>query len=150
MLRSALVLLLSSQFALGSLSRNKQTVFLKFQPTPGTPIANPHGEYVINNEILGALETYSDPVAALISLQPEVATELAQARLLHVVGEQEPEWLTEGDKLRLRRRGKKFIDITEHEEFYTQQVDISSGKACESFFHPLEELLFTLLQISLN
>jgi leucyl aminopeptidase len=67
---------------------------------------------------------------------------------LHVVGEQKPEWMTEGDKLRLRRRGKKFVDITDHEEFYAQQAGILSGKASESLFNPVKVLLFTLLQIS--
>jgi leucyl aminopeptidase len=37
--------------------------------------------------------------------------------------------MTEGDKLRLRRQGKKFVDITDHEEFYAKQVDTLAGKA---------------------
>ena len=68
-------------------------------------------------------------VAALLSLQPELSSDLSQPRLLHVSGEKKPEWMTEGDKLRLRRKGRKFVDITEHEEFYANQVDAESGKA---------------------
>ena len=30
--------------------------------------------------------------------------------------------MTEGDKLRLRQRGKKFMDITEHQDFYAEQA----------------------------
>lgn len=87
-------------------------------------------EHFVDDAILAALEKHSDPVDALTFLQPESATELAQPRLLHVFGEPEPQWMTEGDKLRLRRRGKKFADITDHEAFYKEQVDASwAGKA---------------------
>ncbi|KAH8790530.1 peptidase family M28 [Hyaloscypha sp. PMI_1271] len=126
MLRSALVLLLSTRFALGASLQDKQAVLV---PSPELPIANAQAEHVVDKAILAALKTHSDPVAALVSLQPELAADLAQERLLHVVGEQKPEWMTEGDKLRLRRRGKKFVDITDHEEFYAQQAGILSGKA---------------------
>jgi leucyl aminopeptidase len=129
MLRFALVLLLSTRFALGALFQDKQAVLV---PSPELPIANAQAEHVVDEAILAALKTHSDPVAALVSLQPELAADLAQKRLLHVVGEQKPEWMTEGDKLRLRRRGKKFVDITDHEEFYAQQVGILSGKASEA------------------
>ncbi|PMD61163.1 Zn-dependent exopeptidase [Hyaloscypha bicolor E] len=126
MLRSALVLLLSTQFALGASFQDKQAVLVQ---SPELPIANAQAEHVVDEAILAALKTHFDPVAALLSLQPELAADLAQERLLHVVGEQKPEWMTEGDKLRLRRRGKKFVDITDHEESYAQQVGILSGKA---------------------
>jgi leucyl aminopeptidase len=88
---------------------------------------------------------HSDPVAALLFLQPELEADLAQQRLLHVVGDQKPKWMTEGDKLRLRRRGKKFVDITDHQDFYAQQVNALSGKASASLLNPVEVLLFTLL-----
>jgi leucyl aminopeptidase len=64
---------------------------------------------------------------------------------LNVFGDQKPKWMTEGDKLRLRRHGKKFVDITDHREFYDQQVDTLSGKASESLLNPVEVLLFILL-----
>jgi hypothetical protein len=86
-----------------------------------------------NDSISTALKKYPDPVAALVSLQPEAAVELAQPRLLRVLGEQKPQWMTEGDKLRLRRRGRRFMDITDHQRFYEQQVDASwAGNARES------------------
>ncbi|EJD54524.1 Zn-dependent exopeptidase [Auricularia subglabra TFB-10046 SS5] len=39
---------------------------------------------------------------------------LDDERMVHVFGEDEPRTMTEGDKLRLKRQGKAFIDITEH------------------------------------
>ena len=86
-------------------------------------------KHVVDEGIIAALATHNDPVDALLTLQPETASFLAQPRLLHVVGDQVPNWMTEGDKLRLRKAGKKFVDITEHEDFYAQQMNIASGKA---------------------
>lgn len=86
----------------------------------------------VDQAILAALAEHPDPVDALVSLSPDRAAELAEPRLLHVFGEPQPEWLTEGDKLRLRRRGKRFMDITDHQDFYAQQVDAKAGKACRS------------------
>jgi leucyl aminopeptidase len=129
MLLSTLVhLLVASQFspAFGSSSEAKQ---VPLAPSPEVP--NTRADHIVDDAIHAALKYHADPVAALISLQPEFATELAQDRLLHVLGDRKPEWMTEGDKLRLRRRGKKFVDITDHHEFYAQQVDTSSGKASE-------------------
>jgi len=144
MLRSVLVLLLStSQISFGSSFPDKQLVLT---PTPEFP--NAPGEHVVDKAILAALKTHSDPVDALVSLQHESSTDLAQPRLLHVFGDQEPKWMTEGDKLRLHRRGKKFVDITDHEDFYTQQIEMMSGKASESLVSPVKVHLFTVLQIS--
>jgi leucyl aminopeptidase len=143
MLLSTLVqLLLASQLspAFGSSSQPKQVLLA---PSPQAP--NTRADHRVDEEILAALKIYPDPVAALISLHPELAAELVQERLLHVAGEQKPEWMTEGDKLRLRRRGMKFVDITDHHEFYAQQADVSSGKASESPLNTVEMLLFTLL-----
>lgn len=127
MLQSVLVLLLStSQLALGSSFQDNQVILAPY-PTPDVP--NSHIEHVVDKAILTTLDKYSDPVVALLSLQPEIAADLAQPRLLHVIGDKKPEWMTEGDKLRLRRRGKKFVDITDHEYFYAQQADALSGKA---------------------
>lgn len=143
MLLSTLVhLLVASQLstAFGSSTQAKQ-VLLALSPN----VPNTRADHIVDDAILAALKTHSDPVAALISLQPELAAELAQERLLHVVGDQKPEWMSEGDKLRLRRRGKKFVDITDHQEFYAQQVDVSSGKASEGLLNMVEMLLFTLL-----
>ena len=79
--------------------------------------------------IKAALKAHPDPVDALVAVRPDRAALLAEPRLLHVLGESDPKWRTEGDKLRLRRRGKKFIDITEHEAFYADQVaELTAGK----------------------
>jgi len=143
MLRSVLVLLLStSQLALGSSFQDQQEQAV-LAPSPEVPIAS--AEHVVEKAILAALKTHSDPVAALVSLQPETAADLAEQRLLHVIGEQKAEWMTEGDKLRLRRRGKKFVDITDHQDFYAQQMGALSGKASTSLLNLVKERLFTLL-----
>jgi len=141
MLPHVLALLLSiSRFVLGSSFQEKQAILV-----PSPEVQNAHTEHVVDEAILTALKTHSDPVAALVALRPEAAASLAEPRLLRVNGEQKPEWMTEGDKLRLRRRGKKFVDITDHRDFYAQQIDASAGKACERLFNPVEMLLFTLL-----
>jgi leucyl aminopeptidase len=129
MLRSVLTFLLSiSHLGLGSPFLDGQEILA---PSLEGPYA--HSEHVVDNAILAALRTHSDPVAALLSLQPEIAADLAEPRLLHVFGQEKPQWLTEGDKLRLHSHGKKFMDITDHEELYAQQSEASwAGKACKS------------------
>lgn len=93
--------------------------------------AEAHADHVVEDSIRAALNTHSDPVDALVSLQPELAAQLAEPRLIHVLGQPKPEWMTEGDKLRLRRQRKKFMDITDHEDLYTKSdnVDAWAGKA---------------------
>lgn len=91
--------------------------------------ADAHADHVVEDSILAALSAHSDPVDALISLQPELAAELAERRLIHVFGEPEPVWMTEGDKLHLRRDRKKFMDITDHQELYAEPINTWSGKA---------------------
>ncbi|KAJ5725932.1 peptidase family M28, partial [Penicillium malachiteum] len=66
-----------------------------------TPHTHQHGEFKVDEAILAALEAQSDPVAAMIHLSPESEPFLSQPRLLRVLGESKPEWMTEGDKLRL-------------------------------------------------
>lgn len=83
--------------------------------------------HAVDDTILAALEAHPDPVDALIALRPELSDELAEARLLHVYGDDAPRWVTEGDKLRLRRSGKKFKDIT---DFQDDAVTVTrAGKA---------------------
>lgn len=89
----------------------------------------PH-HHQVDPVILAALEAHDDPVDAFIALLPESEAQLAEPRLLHVAGEEAPQWMTEGDKMRLRRRGLKFADITDHEDFYAQHaVEPLAGKA---------------------
>jgi hypothetical protein len=132
-----LFLLIDLRIVLCFPSLDTQAVFTPFRVA----------EHIADDAIFAALKEHSDPVAALLSLQPDFAAELGQPRLLHVFGEQKPEWMTEGDKLRLRRRRRKFIDITDHQTFSEQQVDASwAGKARESNYAIGLGDLLTLLQ----
>jgi len=81
------------------------------KPDPFTPAV-----HTVDNAILAALEAHADPVDALVSLRPELADELAEPRLLHVYGDESPQWMTEGDKLRLRRKAQRFKDVTDYQD----------------------------------
>ncbi|KAI0487707.1 peptidase [Xylaria cf. heliscus] len=87
--------------------------------------------HVVDDAILAALDAHPDPVDALVSLRPELADELAEPRLLHVFGRDAPQWMTEGDKLRLRRGGHKFKDITDYQD------DVSITFAGDAHLPPL-------------
>lgn len=123
-----LLLLGSSQLVLGS--PGDQVVIA---PSTSSAEADGVSAWAVESHITAALEKHADPVDALVSLQPEMAAKMAEARLLHVAGEAKAEWMTEGDKLRLRRKGKKFRDITDFQELYTESVDAKSGKASAFF-----------------
>lgn len=86
-------------------------------------------QHQVDPAILAALEKYPDPVDAFVALHPEAAEQLAERRLLRVFGESSAQWMTEGDKMRLKRQGKQFTDITDHEDFYKEQVNTLAGKA---------------------
>lgn len=115
---SSLLLLSTSLFSTGFASQESQV-----------HLTASSKHHQVDPAILAALEKYSDPVDAFVSLHPEAAEQLAEPRLLHVLGEPDAQWLTEGDKLRLKRKGKKFTDITDHESFYKEQVHTLAGKA---------------------
>lgn len=125
---SAKLLLLLSFSRLAVSSAGDQVVI-----APSTnEAAVPARSHKVDDSIIAALKVHTDPVDALLSLQPEKAGKLAERRLLHVFGEKEPQWMTEGDKLRLRQKGKKFRDITNHQDLYAQDsVGAWSGKASE-------------------
>ena len=121
------LLLLSAQLGFpAAAARDTQVILGTGGSTPPS-----HGEHAVHPAVVAALEAHSDPVDAMLAIHPELVASLAERRLLHVRGNKEPEWMTEGDKMRLRRQGKKFVDITEHEEFYKQQVNAAAGKASE-------------------
>lgn len=125
--RRLLSVLIILQVVLGSAFQDTQAV-LDGSFTESAP-------KVDDSAILAAINKYPDPVDAFISLRPESEAELAEPRFLKIFGEKEPQWMTEGDKLRLRRRGKKFMDVTDHQSFYEhQEVDAWAGKARESWF----------------
>ncbi|ORY25532.1 hypothetical protein BCR39DRAFT_499090 [Naematelia encephala] len=86
--------------------------------------------HAVPPSILAALEAYpDDPVEALLSLRPEMAQHLAEQRLLHVFEHGEPTWMTEGDKMRLRRLGLKFMDLTERRDLADGANQLMAGKA---------------------
>lgn len=64
--------------------------------------------------VLKTLADTPDVVEAFRLLHPEQAAELDEPRLLQILGDGEARWATEGDKLRLRREGVKFMDLTGH------------------------------------
>lgn len=96
---------------------------------------NPAHSFDGSNEaaVRAALDIHTDPVAALLYLQPELAAQLAEQRLIHVLGQAEPEWMTEGDKLRLRQEKLKFMDITDHQDLYKDPVNAWAGNASKLF-----------------
>ncbi|KAJ5930397.1 peptidase family M28 [Penicillium verhagenii] len=122
MLKSFFILLLGTAHI--ARAADAQVVFAPVSETPSTH------EHNVDEAILAALKAHSDPVAALVSLKPESESLLTQPRLLRILGDDsEPQWMTEGDKLRLRRQGKKFVDITDHEDFYAEQMHtLTAGK----------------------
>lgn len=125
-----LLLLGSSQLAVASAVDGEQVVIAADTGSDGTAPARVHKA---DDAVLAALKAHADPVDALIALQPEKADKLAERRLIHVFGEKKAEWMTEGDKLRLRRKGKKFRDITKHQDVYEDSsVGTLSGKASKS------------------
>jgi leucyl aminopeptidase len=98
---------------------------------PNTP------QHDIDRAILDALEAHKDPVDAYIALNPDMADQLVEPRLLHVSGEKEPRWATEGEKLRLKRKGNKFTDVTDYHEFYEEHAaGIMEGKASMTYTSP--------------
>ncbi|KAL3421396.1 Leucine aminopeptidase 1-like protein 4 [Phlyctema vagabunda] len=123
MLKTVVAILLgTSQFSLASPHQNEQAILAT---SPEITIPETHAEHVVGQDVLAALKTHADPVDALLSIRPDLSADLAEPRLLRILGQEKPEWLTEGDKLRLRRQGKKFMDITDHENFYAQQLETS-------------------------
>ncbi|KAI1127250.1 hypothetical protein F5Y10DRAFT_198591 [Nemania abortiva] len=111
LLKLLLFLGLSASQVSASLRADSQIVLSSSDsPDRDTPV------HAVDDAILAALEAHPDPVDALVSLRPDLADELAEPRLLHVLGHGAPRWMTEGDKLRLRRKGQKFKDITDYQD----------------------------------
>ena len=100
----------------------------------------------VDANILEVLEVHDDPVKALLALQPELEEELAEPRLLQIFGETHLQWKTEGDKLRLRRMGKRFIDLTGQEDLLDSesapvQPPCESGRAMRDYIKLTSALL---------
>ncbi|KAH7906277.1 Zn-dependent exopeptidase [Hygrophoropsis aurantiaca] len=86
-------------------------------PASGTKL-NPHHVYHVYHDdehdaqhLERLLAEHPDPVDVMRLLDP---TALDEPRLLQVFG-REAVWMTEGDKLRLRRQGLKFMDLTDYQ-----------------------------------
>ncbi|KXJ90391.1 peptidase [Microdochium bolleyi] len=122
-MRSHVPLLLLG-LAHGSLSHQPAQNVLS---SPGGSHASGPVSALSEDAIRAALVKHADPVDALIYLQPHLASELSQPRLIHVRGEKEAKWLTEGDKMRLRRKGRKFVDITDNADYYTDVDSLLAG-----------------------
>ncbi|KAH0835054.1 Zn-dependent exopeptidase [Lanmaoa asiatica] len=67
------------------------------------------------NRLLAAHK--DDPVEVMRLVDPVYAATLDEPRLLEVFGA-EPVWMTEGDKLRLKKKGLSFMDLTGREDIF--------------------------------
>ncbi|KAL7419745.1 hypothetical protein Q5752_005661 [Cryptotrichosporon argae] len=85
------------------------------KPVSQSPHSAPAAANAIPPAVLAALDAHPDDlVAAFLSVEPGRAAELAAPRLIEVLGDGEgPRWMTEGDKMALRRERKVFLDLTE-------------------------------------
>lgn len=126
-----LLLLSAAGPAMSSRGPEVQVVFAPSIETPRIPTTyHDYSTAEAHEHLLQTIKAHPDPVDAYLALQPEAAAQLAEPRLLHVIGEQTPQWLTVGDKMRLRRKGKKFMDVTNYQDVYEQQqVDALAGRA---------------------
>ncbi|KAK8853035.1 hypothetical protein IAR55_003736 [Kwoniella newhampshirensis] len=80
----------------------------------------PATTYQVHPSILAALGDHpDDPVSALTAIDPAYEAVLRERRLLEVAG-QPAKWMTEGDKLELRRAGLKFLDLTDRQDAMRQ------------------------------
>ncbi|PYH48310.1 peptidase [Aspergillus saccharolyticus JOP 1030-1] len=124
------LLLSTAQSALGVANAPPSTQQI-LESTNQAPYSHDDAIFVLDEDsVHAALHAHpNDPVAAFLSLSPGSADFLAQPRLLHVRGESRPQWMTEGDKLLLRQQGKKFMDITDHEDYYAAQMHALAGSA---------------------
>jgi leucyl aminopeptidase len=88
-------------------------------PIAGQTVLSPQfpqpAAHIVDQAILNAASAYDDPVAGLLSIRPELADVLSEPRLLRLLEGEQDVWASEGDKLRLRKQGKKFMDVTDHQ-----------------------------------
>jgi len=132
--------LLSLLLTFSPLAQTKP-LLIQSQGTQTLLSSNQHHEP--HPSILSALSTFTDPVDALIALRPGLESYLSSDRLLQIFDgtpDPEPIWGTEGDKLRLRREGKGFMDVTENWELY-QSIKNSDGLAGQARTFILSSLI---------
>lgn len=70
-----------------------------------------------------------DPIEVIRLLDPHYAKILHAPRLVEVFGT-EPVWMTEGDKLRLKKQGLSFTDLTGHENITSTLSSNKDNGAC--------------------
>lgn len=149
MLRSALLplalLLSAADLSLSAATDPDAQKVLASEPGSTAKAVPVRHDFTVSEAILQAVEGFADPVDAYLSLRPKAAAQMAEPRLIHVMGTEEPEWMTVGDKMRLRRRGLKFMDVTEYQDLYTTQVEALAGQASMSCF-PLRNDVLLLTQ----
>ncbi|EPQ50990.1 Zn-dependent exopeptidase [Gloeophyllum trabeum ATCC 11539] len=72
--------------------------------------------------------SHDDPVVLYRAVDPAGAADLDEPRLLQIAGDgNPPTWMTEGDKLRLRRAGLKFVDLTETQDLGSRNARRLTG-----------------------
>ncbi|RSH93484.1 hypothetical protein EHS25_007840 [Saitozyma podzolica] len=83
--------------------------------------------FVDLERIQAILAQQTDPVEAMLLIDPSMAKELAEPRLLQLFNGKdaggEPKWMTEGDKMGLRRQGIDWIDLTGRDSLVSPDFD---------------------------
>ena len=96
-------------------------------------------QHIAHPAILESIDRYPDPVDALVNLEPALAGFLAAERLIHVAGADSAVWMTEGDKLRLKRENTFFVDITDRPDATLASGTALAGKARKSTWSAIPE-----------
>lgn len=78
-----------------------------------------------------------DPVQVMHLVDPGYAATLDEPRLLQVFGA-EPAWMTEGDKLRLKKQGLSFMDLTGRQDVF-RSTEKQTGMSCSLDASPVRE-----------
>jgi hypothetical protein len=83
--------------------------------------------YVDLEGIHAVLAEETDPVEAMLLIDPSMATKLAEPKLLQLFNGKdavgETKWMTEGDKMGLRRQGIDWIDLTGRDSLVSPRFD---------------------------
>jgi len=77
-------------------------------------------------ELLAAYN--NDPIQAMQVADPAYAATFDEPRLIEVFGA-ERQWMTEGDKLRLKQAGLAFMDVTDFEDIEVDRSFVSAEKS---------------------
>jgi len=98
-------------------------------PSSWLPHHKPEHAQLVDPAILERLSSPDfDAIQLLKELEPARAHELDEPRFLHVFAEDHGRWMTEGDKINLRRQNKKFVDLTGREHRESRLQDLVNKK----------------------